>query len=459
MTLVAEPHHVATDHTTHHATDDAAGLTADRPGSAHPAGAAFAPPAPPVDARVNPHLRLVDGKQRVLHPKPSGRPDPTAHLSAADIEALGRELDALRQEVMDSRGASDAAYIRRVIAFNRYLELVSRAILLFSLFPPAWFVGTAGLSVAKIIDNMELGHNILHGQWDWMRDPKIHSTTWDWDHVSPAKQWKESHNETHHTYTNVLGRDNDLGYGIMRVDADQPWKLSNLGQPLYSFINALFFEWGIASYDLKLHDVITGKMPKEESKPRVDLLLKKMRRQVLKDYVVHPLLSGPSFFPTMGANFVATIIRNLWSNGVILCGHFPFGVDTFAYDSIEGETRGEWYVRQMLGSANISGGWLVHFMSGNLSHQIEHHLFPDLPSNHYAKVAPRVREICDRYGLHYVTGSYPRQLASAWAKVFYYALPDKEPDRTRGQIVASAVKDAVANRKAMRAAKRAAKFA
>ena len=164
-------------------------------------------------------------------------------------------------------------------------------------------------------------------------------------------------------------------------------------------------------------------------------------------------------FPTMGANFVATIIRNLWSNGVILCGHFPFGVDTFAYDSIEGETRGEWYVRQMLGSANISGGWLVHFMSGNLSHQIEHHLFPDLPSNHYAKVAPRVREICDRYGLHYVTGSYPRQLASAWAKVFYYALPDKEPDRTRAQIVASAVKDAVANRKAMRAAKRAAKFA
>jgi hypothetical protein len=247
MTLVAEPHPVATDHTTHHATDDAAGLTADRPGSAHPAGAAFAPPAPPVDARVNPHLRLVDGKARVLHPKPSGRPDPTAHLSAADIEALGRELDALRQEVMDSRGASDAAYIRRVIAFNRYLELVSRAILLFSLFPPAWFVGTAGLSVAKIIDNMELGHNILHGQWDWMRDPKIHSTTWDWDHVSPAKQWKESHNETHHTYTNVLGRDNDLGYGIMRVDADQPWKLSNLGQPLYSFINALFFEWGIAA--------------------------------------------------------------------------------------------------------------------------------------------------------------------------------------------------------------------
>ena len=415
---------------------------------------------------INPRLSVTSLTPRPQRPalKKSGRPNPAAHLTPEQIEGIGVELDALRKQVMDSRGERDAAYIRKVIKTQRYLEMGSRAVLLFSGvkvkgFRPAWWVGTAGLSVAKILENMEIGHNVMHGQWDWMRDPKIHSTAWEWDNASPSSQWKHSHNEIHHTFTNVLGRDNDLGYGIMRVDADQPWHLANLGQPLYSFINALFFEWGIASYDLKLHDVITGKMPREESKPRVDAMLTKMRRQVLKDYLIHPLLSGPSFFPTMGANFVATIIRNLWSNGVILCGHFPFGVDTFAYDSIEGETRGEWYVRQMLGSANISGGWLVHFMSGNLSHQIEHHLFPDLPSNRYAQVAPQVREICQRYGLHYVTGSYPRQLASAWAKVFVYALPDKEPDRSRGQIVASAVKDAFVAGKAKRAAKRAAKLA
>ena len=95
--------------------------------------------------------------------------------------------------------------------------------LLVSLFPPAWIVGTAGLSVAKILENMEIGHNVMHGQWDWMRDPKIHSTTWEWDNASPSEQWKHSHNELHHTYTNVIGKDNDLGYGIMRVDEDQRW--------------------------------------------------------------------------------------------------------------------------------------------------------------------------------------------------------------------------------------------
>ena len=96
-------------------------------------------------------------------------------------------------------------------------------------------LGTACLAVAKILDNMEIGHNVLHGQWDWMRDPKIHSSTWEWDHASPAEQWKRAHNVQHHTFTNIIGKDNDLGYGIMRVDEDQPWKPRYLVQPLWNF--------------------------------------------------------------------------------------------------------------------------------------------------------------------------------------------------------------------------------
>ncbi len=407
------------------------------------------------------HSRLsVDshGQPRVLHPRPSGRPDPTAHLSAEQIEALGRELDALRQEVLDSRGGRDAAYIRKVIKGHRYLELGSRAVLLFSLFPPAWLLGTAGLSIAKIIENMEIGHNVMHGQWDWMRDPKVHSTTWEWDNVSPSSQWQESHNETHHTYTNVLGADDDLGYGIFRVDEDQPWMLASLGQPLYSFLNAVFFEWGIASYDVKLHAILSGEMDKEVGRERLRALGRKVRKQVGKDYVLHPILSGPSFLPTLGANVVANIVRNLWTNGIILCGHFPYGVETFATETIDDETRGEWYVRQMIGSANISGGKVIHFMSGNLSHQIEHHLFPDLPSNRYVEIAPRVREICERYNLSYTTGPFLLQLASAWAKIIALSLPNKTPERSRAATVGLAARDAiqgaVLKRRAAKRAKR-----
>src|SRR3954449_13609376 len=372
----------------------------------------------------------------VIQKKPE---NPIAHLSAEDIEIIGKELDTIRQEVRDSLGEDDAKYIRRVIDVQRKLELGSRAALLASMFPPAWLVGTVGLSVAKILENMEIGHNILHGQWDWMRDPKIHSTTWEWDMASPAEQWKHSHNELHHTYTNVIGKDNDLGYGIMRVDEDQKWHPMYLAQPLWNFVNACFFEYGIAAYDLELGKNLASKKRRQspEFRARARQTLRKIRQQVTKDYVVHPLLSGPSALHTLSANFTANLVRNLWTHSVIMCGHFPEGVETFERRSINGETRGEWYLRQMLGSANISGSKAMHFMTGNLSHQVEHHLFPDLPSNRYAEIAVQVRDVFDRYGLPYVTGSLPRQVGSAWKKVIRLSLPNDFGATARKKVAAS----------------------
>ncbi len=349
---------------------------------------------------------------------------PAAHLTDEDIENLGRELDAIREQIIADRGERDAAYIRTVIDGQRKLELSSRAILLFSLFPPAWIVGTAGLSVSKIVENMEIGHNVMHGQWDWMRDSKIHSTTWEWDNASPADMWKHSHNEVHHTYTNVRGKDHDLGYGIMRVDENQRWTPFYLGQPLYNAINACMFQYGIAAYDLEIGKFLKGRTPPEDFTRSAKRVLAKIGKHAVRDYVLHPLLSGPSALPTMTANLTANVVRNLWTHSVIMCGHFPEGVETFEKTSIDGETRGEWYLRQMLGSANISGNPLLHFMTGNLSFQIEHHLFPDLPSNRYQEIAPKVQELFERYGLTYTSGSLPKQVASAWKKVFRLSLPN-----------------------------------
>ena len=353
--------------------------------------------------------------------------NPVAHLTSADVERLGQELDALRARVVESRGAKDAAYIRRMIKAQRGLEFASRVALLFSKKKPAFVVGTAGLAVAKILENMEIGHNVMHGQWDWMRDEKIHSSTWEWDNASPAALWKHSHNELHHTYTNVIGRDNDLGYGIMRVDEDQKWVPFYLGQPVWNFINACFFEYGIAAYDLELGKYLKGRKDKAVFKRDSRKVLAKIREQFTKDYVAHPLLSMAtgSGRSTLEANFVANLARNLWTHSVIMCGHFPSGVETFTKKSIVGETRGEWYLRQMLGSANITGSKAMHIATGNLSYQVEHHLFPDLPSNRYAEISVEVQDICRRYGLNYVTGSLPEQVASAWWTIIRLSLPNE----------------------------------
>jgi linoleoyl-CoA desaturase len=172
-----------------------------------------------------------------------------------------------------------------------------------------------------------------------------------------------------------------------------------------------------------------------EFRARARKVLGKIRKQVTKDYVVHPLLSVPtgSFLSTLAANFVANTVRNVWSHSIIICGHFPEGVETFEKRSIDGETRGDWYVRQMLGSANISGSKLMHIMSGNLSHQIEHHIFPDLPSNRYAEIAPRVKALFEKYDLNYHSAPMPQQVASAWHKVVRLSLPNGWLDQTNAR--------------------------
>ncbi|MDN5768534.1 MAG: acyl-CoA desaturase [Humibacillus sp.] len=359
---------------------------------------------------------------------PALRPAAARHLSDEQVAQLGVELDTLRDAIIATRGAKDAAYIRRVIRAQRTLEIAGRATLMLSKKKTALVAGTAMLSVAKILENMEIGHNVLHGQWDWMRDPDIHSTTWEWDFVTPAAAWKHTHNDLHHTWTNVLGKDKDVGYTTLRMAEDQPWKPHNILNPVINAVLAPFFEWGIAIYDLELEAVKDGEKSKADLKRDLKSVGRKVVRQATKDYIATPAAASVfgSGKQALIGTFTANAIRNVWAHSVIFCGHFPDGADVFTEAEIEGETRGDWYIRQMLGSANISGSKTMHLMTGNLSHQIEHHCFPDLPSNRYAEVAVHMRDICDRYGLPYTTGPIHRQVGQAWAKVFRLALPPKK---------------------------------
>jgi fatty acid desaturase len=350
--------------------------------------------------------------------------DPMQHLTPADFDAIASELDAIGDAVRADLGTRDAAYIKRVIAAQRGLEVAGRGLLMFSRRRPALVLGTAVLAVAKAIENMELGHNIMHGQWDWMRDPAIHSSTWDWDAVSTARSWKYSHNFQHHTYTNVLGKDRDLGYSAMRVDPEQPWKPVYLLQPIYGALMAATFEWGIALYDMELDAVRRGEKTKEQARAEVVAFLKKAGRQLGKDYVVFPALAGRrGFKTTLLGNMAANIARSTWVHTIVFMGHIPDGAHTFTEEQLGDESRGQWYVRQLLGSCNLDGTPLFHLMTGNLSYQVEHHLFPDLPSNRYAEIAPQVRAVCERYGLPYLTGPLGRQYRSVAKKILRLSFP------------------------------------
>src|SRR6476620_775691 len=181
-----------------------------------------------------------------------------AHLTGVDVDALGVEFDTIRRDVEASRGERDARYITNVIRLQRSLEIGGRTVLFASLFPPAWLAGTTMLGTAKIVENMELGHNVLHGQWDWMNDPEIHSSSWEWDIAGLSAHWKQTHNHIHHKYTNVLGMDDDVGYGLLRVTRDQRWRPWSVGNPAFNLLLQLFFEYGVAFQHLELGKVAEG---------------------------------------------------------------------------------------------------------------------------------------------------------------------------------------------------------
>jgi fatty acid desaturase len=386
--------------------------------------------------------------------------NPLHRLTPEQLEALGREFDELHEQVKEDLGERDAAYIRSIIELHRRLGLVGRAELLAASFWPAWILGTATLSVAKILENMEIGHNVLHGQWDWMNDPVINSQAWDWDTASTSAAWKHSHNYVHHTFTNIRGKDKDLGYEIMRIDPHQPWNPVYLLQPFYNLLLMALFEWGVAFHDLDLDAVRSGEKSQKDVLYELKGIWGKARSQIVKDYIAWPLLSagaaaaaayavGPpkagrvdrlrhrapsrtqhafdaavrSFKRTAAADAAANVIRNIWSHSIIFCGHFPDQTYTFSQSEVEGETTGGRYVRQLIGAANIEGSPLFHVMSGNLGYQVEHHLYPDMPSTRYGEIAPKVREICERYELPYNTGPFSKQLWMVHRTIARLAFP------------------------------------
>ncbi|WP_067897987.1 fatty acid desaturase family protein [Nocardia vaccinii] len=346
-----------------------------------------------------------------------------AHLSTADIEALGHELDAIRQDIEDQRGTRDANYIRRTITFQRTLDAAARLTIAVSRGRLGWILGVTGLAVAKSVENMEIGHNVCHGQWDWMNDPEIHSTTWEWDMAGLSSQWRHGHNYRHHVFTNVLGFDDDVGFGVMRVTRDQRWRPYMLVQPLQNLVLAATFEWGIAIHGLDAAWARATSTAEKLSQARA--LIRKIARQAGKDYLLFPILSGRRWRRTLMANLAANMLRNLWAYLVIFCGHFPDGAEKFTATVIEDETAPEWYLRQMLGTANFDAGPVLAFLSGNLCYQIEHHLFPDLPSNRYAEIAGRVRALCDKYDLPYTSGPLLRQYLLTLRTIHKLALPDR----------------------------------
>jgi NADPH-dependent stearoyl-CoA 9-desaturase len=363
-------------------------------------------------------------------------PEPRTHVIAMQrsdgerLASLGRELDALKARISAQIGPSDLAYVKRLDRFSRVMEAAGRLLIHFSFEPIAFGVGVLALWVHKQLQATEIGHTALHGAYDKLPEAASYaSKRFAWDLPIDEASWRQGHNLKHHGNTNVAGKDPDLEYGPVRLSPRTPHRFEHYFQlpftlavifPNFALLMNLHFAGVLDRYYAK--SGLGESVEVQQQRARQDKLrawlraLRKYGPYYLKNFVFFPALAGPMFWKVLLGNWLAEVLRDVYSAATIYCGHV--GADVHSYPvGTKPASRGEWYAMQIASANDFEVSRPVSILCGGLDRQIEHHLFPTLPPERLRQIAPEVRRICERHGLEYKTGSWPATLAKSLTQI------------------------------------------
>ncbi len=330
-------------------------------------------------------------------------------------DQIEAEFEAIKQRYRSKLGPADVAYIKGLRLKSRLAELVGRGLLWISPEPITFSLGVAFTWLHRNLEAIEIGHNVLHGQYDSFAEiPQFHSHNFKWKAPIDEEAWRREHNGQHHVHTNVYELDPDLNHGILRMNDQQPWNSYHRWQvPVY-----LFFAYPIVLYsfngqnlgfrqtfrELKFPKGNEGYAPVHNPGVTPEQLKRRhwlsIGRVLFKEYLLFPLLAlatGFSFWKVMLGNLLADVINNYWISLTIQATHLTEPLQP--EDALK--HKGHWYLTQLDSSVNFKGGRTMSILWGHLNYQTEHHLFPDIPSRHYPDIALEVQEVCQRHGLPY----------------------------------------------------------
>ncbi len=355
-----------------------------------------------------------------------------------DTQAFARDVQALRHELMADLGPAELAHLRKMARWGRLCTVFGYLL--------AWLpnpISVLLLSLGNVARWTMVAHHVLHRGYDRIAETPPHfrsshfASGWrrwiDWmDWIHP-RAWVHEHNHLHHFHLGEY-QDPDL------VEHNS-WILRRrwLPRPLkWLLIAILMMSWKLSYYapntwwawrqQLRLRRV------KQQGTDQPDLpgmadawrLLYPGERVVVPvsarswGFYLHCVLPYavlrfgliPALFLPLGtwawaAVLLNTLLAELLANAhaflIIAPNHA--GADLYRFEG-PAKDRGEFYLRQVLGSANYPGGSdLRDFLMGYLNYQIEHHVWPDLPMLKYRQAAPKLRALCARHGVPYVEES------------------------------------------------------
>jgi fatty acid desaturase len=347
-----------------------------------------------------------------------------AAASASDQERLrrfGEAIDAVRVRVEAKIGEEDVAYFRRLDRFSKTMEVVGRSLIHFSFEPVGFFAGVGALWLHKQLQTEEIGHAVMHGIFDHLPyASEFHSKTYAYDSPVDEESWANNHSPRHHANANVVGRDDNIHFGILRVTEHTPWRWYHRFQVPYAlFVLAPNFTFMTNIHITGLNDLIFGNgrhdkfdIIPDRSLATVKLVFKRAFRKYVpyyaKEYGLYPLLAGPFFPKVLLGNWMAETMRDLWLAATIYSGHIA-NVTVYP-EGTRAKGRGSYYAMQAEATNNFAAGRFVSVMSGGLDCHIEHHLFPHFPPNRIREIQPEIQAICEAHGVRYNRSSTWRGL-------------------------------------------------
>lgn len=335
----------------------------------------------------------------------------------ARYDAIQAAFDQLQARYRARLGPADVRYIKRLRLFSRIFEALGRGLIWFGFEPLSWALGVLLLFLHRNLESIEIGHNVLHGQYDCFPEiPEFHAHNFRWKSPIDEEGWRREHNNMHHVFTNVYAQDPDLTHGILRTNERLPWNPWHRFQfPIYLLYFYPFMTYKFNAQNLGFNRPFIDKhFPSPEGYAELnyvidggdDTALRKRdfrakARVIVKEYYLFPLLAlftGYSYLRVVFANLLADVLNSLWMTFTLQSSHFtqPLQPENTL------EHKGKWYESQIQATINFKG----HFrwqsiLWGHIDYQIEHHLFPDLPSRYYPQMASEVQAICREYGIDY----------------------------------------------------------
>jgi linoleoyl-CoA desaturase len=218
--------------------------------------------------------------------------------------------------------------------------------------------------------------------------------------------WQVQHNVLHHTYTNILGHDEDLEAGrIMRFTKEAKWYRFHKFQQYYSIFlyGLLTFNWAITTDFLQMKRYLKRNLSYGEFKKPVvrwtTLIITKII--YFSIWLVIPIVLGVVWWKVVLGFLVMHYTAGVILSVVFQLAHVVGETDNPIPDD-NGEIENTWAIHQLFTTANFAPkNWLINYYTGGLNHQVEHHLFPNISHVHYGKIAEIVKQTAEECKLPY----------------------------------------------------------